>query len=217
MAVTRRQPVFSTSIAVERWTALASQTGVSTVSLGDLGWYRLDLGNMGGKLNELFLPAELANAEQIIAFPGFPAGNPVDFWRYIVHPHTRLRVSASQYRLQLAVELAAAVDADYMFRITDTHFSGKSRDQNDMLVISADDPVAARLVWLCAQQFLSEDVDDETINPWEDEQIQAAAELGVGVQISSELRLCIHSATILAVSFAKFSANKLGCHLIWMH
>lgn len=201
---------FSGSTTRQRWKNAAKQYEVSIANPGDQGWFRLGLRNMGGKLDELYLPVELLTAGKIIAFPGFPQANPFDFWRSISHPHTRLRTEASAFRNQLAVELATAIQADYVFRIV-------GGDEKDPLMIHADDVVAARLIWLCADQYLSEEKGREQTNPWEDVQIQAATELGVGVPLGSRLSLKVHSASNLASAFAQFAAEKLDCKWVQMN
>lgn len=195
-----------------RWANLASGLGGQAVTLGQQGWDRIALERAEFQLDEVFLPSELRDASMRLAIPALrDEGLVLGFWRQIAHPHTRLRVRGNENRARLEVELCAAVQSTY---VLDANRLANGLATN--LVAWTEDPVAAELVGLGMRRYFEAAQGHESVSPWEDEQVQAATEIGLGPLAGSNLLLRADSASSQAREIANYLVDELGCRVEWL-
>ncbi len=200
-----------TSMPVRRrWENLARRLGARPTTLGQAGWDRIDF-PPDYLLDAAYLPAEVLDAGRRIAIPALGDESlALGFWGEIVHPHTRLR-SAGKHRNRLMAELSTTVPASYL--LDASRLPGGVATN---LMAWTDDPVAAELVGLGIRRYVEDAQGYETSGPWENERIQAAAELGPGPASGSDLLLRVDDSTSGSRATADYLADQLSSRIEWV-
>ena len=160
----------------------------------DAAWTRIPLTRRDTALQQVTLPAQLAEGSSRIAvcdLDRVAARGPfiLDLLAHYTHPRDRMRLLASGQRSQSVAEINLAL-APSPALIAMTH-GGAS------LVATTEDPVAAELLALAlAELKVGRDV--SYTGPWEDGVVQRATELDLGVHYPGEIELVWDVAPDLA-------------------
>lgn len=194
-----------------RWQYLARQSEALPVSLGQDGWDRVQFQGDGYRLDAAFMPAELTDAATRIVIPALmDDALALGFWSEIAHPHTRLRMHGPN-RDRMMAELSTAARANYLL--------DASRLPGGLalnLLAWTDDPVAAELVGLGIRRFVEDAEGHESVGPWENARVQAAAELGHGPLSGSTLLLRIDASLDTLRTIADSLVDQLDCGIEWV-
>lgn len=150
-------------------------------------WQRQDVAARAERLTEVLIPRDLARAPLLIAISTFDqrdtATRPplaLSAWTAFLHPRDAIAVRLGGARLNLAAEAALAFAPDLYL------LAGKVGSRR--AVIATSDPIAADLVGLALwQDHLGPRA--EVSGPWEDELVQHATELRLGVLSPDQIRL----------------------------
>lgn len=192
-----------------RWMGLARAHGAQPVGLGDAGWDRVVLPGEAYMLDEVLIPAELADADHLI----FVAAHTdetlgLGFVRRIAHPHSRLRARGTSERVRLDAEIASAVRARYI--LDGTRLAGGVPTN---LCAWVSDPLTTELLGLGLRRYIDTRRGYESVTAWEHERVQAATELGLGPAVGSEIVL---RADREIADIANFLGDELGCPVEWL-
>lgn len=188
-----------------RWERLARERGAGVVTPGDAGWDAIRLPDVGYRLDEVLVPAELELFQHRIAIPAFTdSGMVMGFLRHLVHPHTALRVRQHAEPERLQAELARAISCSWL--LDGTRLPGVIPAN---LAIWSEHPLAAELVGIGVQRYIDFRQGYESSGTWERHQIQAAAELGEGPATGSDLVLKVNAES----DVTSFVAEDIGCEV----
>ncbi|HEX2280342.1 MAG TPA: hypothetical protein VHG52_01145 [Thermomicrobiales bacterium] len=195
-----------------RWTNLAAGRGVSCLTLGTLGWDRVELSGDAYMLDEVLLPAELADADARIFIPAI-GDEPLalGFTRRIVHPHTRLRARGNANRDRLDAEIASTVTARYLL--------DASRLRGDIPASACfwtADALTAELAGVGLRRLMDSLGGIESVSAWEHERIQAATELGQGPAAGKDIVLRAERDGEASQQIAESLRDELGCRIEWL-
>jgi hypothetical protein len=173
----------------------ARRAFLSPTVLGD--WRDMPIGVPGARLQSALMPGAVSSAShRLIAVDVVEVARHgpfvLDLAARYVHPRQRVRVVADSARSELAAEIASAVRIDLNV-ISLTLREGT-------FLAATTDPIAAELTALA----LSERCIGSTrafTGPWEDEVVQRATELELGVLLPSRIRL-LPTGSVAHVSWA---------------
>lgn len=191
-----------------RWERLAFRRGAGVVILGRGGWDRITLPEDGFLLDEVYLPAEVIDADSRIFIPAVGDSDlALGFARQIAHPHTRLRARGSDQRTRLDVEVAAALPANYL--LDASRLTGIAAN----LCAWTSDPLSAELVGVALQRLMDVNRGYESVSTWEDERVQSATEVGIGPAAGSDIILRAPAQGLGLDPVVNFLGDELGCNV----
>jgi len=191
---------------------LANDAGCQAVRLGEAGWDAVAVDDSAFMLDQILLPAELADFDQGLFVPGLrDEALALGFVRTIVHPHSRLRVRSSAERERLDVEVSRATSG--FFLLDATRLPGLLATN---LVVWADDPLAMELVALGIQRFIDIARGFESVSAWEHRRVQAATELGIGPATGDDIVLNVRKSDTGMQALIEFLVTELGCTVSWI-
>lgn len=194
-----------------RWEHLARRQSVATMTLGRSGWDRVEFQGDVYRLDAAYMPAEVTDAASRLVVPALgDDALALGFWREIAHPHTRLRTHNSERQRMLA-ELSTVVRAHYLLDATRLP-AGLSTN----LVAWTDNPVVAELVALGIRRYADDARGSESVGPWENERVQAAAEIGHGPLSGSSILLRADPSLDAVRLISVYLADQLGCGIEWL-
>lgn len=194
-----------------RWERLARRAGAQHVTLGKRGWDRVEFAGDGYRMDAAFVPAELTDSMAVIAIPALlDDALALGFWRESAHPHTRLRTLGTD-RERMLTELSTVTRATYLLDA-----SRLPGELTVKLLAWTDNPVAAELVGLGIRRYFEDAQGHETIGPWENARVQAAAELGHGPASGSAIVLRADASTDGVRAMAVYLADQLSCGIQWV-
>lgn len=194
-----------------RWEHLAKTLAAQTVTLGRDGWDRVEFPGGGHRLDAAFLPAEVTDAATVIVMPALrDDALALGFWREIVHPHSRLRTHRTD-RGRMIAELSTTVRASYLLDA-----SRLPAGLPITLLAWTDNPVTAELVGLGIRRYLEDVEGYESVGPWENARVQAAAELGHGPLAGSAILLRADASMDGTRTIAVYLADQLDCGIEWV-
>lgn len=189
-----------------RWTRLASECNATPIRFGDSGWMQVLLPDRGYRFESVMLPADLESVEHAIAVTAIGDETPaIGFLRTVSHPHTALRARRSADVAKLDAEIATAARVTYI--LDGSRLPGPLATN---LAVVASDPLSAELVALAIRRYVDLEQGRESSGSWEQPQVQAATELGLGPSSGTELTLHVDEPSALS----RFIAGELGCTVI---
>jgi hypothetical protein len=195
-----------------RWERLAHNAGSQVVRLGDAGWDVIEMDDDALMLDQVFLPAELNDFDQLLFVPALrDEALALGFVRAIAHPHSRLRARSSAQRLRLDVEVARASNGKFL--LDATRLPGLLATN---LVVLADNPLSTELVALGIHRFMDIARGIESVSAWEHPRVQAATELGIGPASGDDILLHVWRADSGVHSLVEFLTTELGCSVAWI-
>jgi hypothetical protein len=161
----------------------ARRAFLSPTVLGD--WRDMPIGVPGSRLNSALMPGTVSSASnRLIAVDVVEVARHgpfvLDLAARYVHPRQRVRVVADSARSELAAEIASAVRIDLNV-VSLTLREGT-------FLAATTDPIAAELIALALSERCIGSSRAFT-GPWEDEVVQRATELELGVLLPSRIRL----------------------------
>jgi hypothetical protein len=169
-------------------------------------WVRWDLPSAGYQLDHAYMPARLEPPAPVVALPGrSEADSPAMLWLEIAHPHTAARIRTAPDRDALVAELLTGVRARFIIG-----FSARGLPRADVAV-ATDHPIAAQLVWRAAQRIAEWQAGLESMTPWEDGVVQAAAQLGFGPAFGAQLTVHVSAPDQLNLAVAEALQELLDC------
>ncbi len=150
------------------------------------GWRQVTLtGAAGSAMTSTFLPTRLADANvvwSIIDIDAVTGRGPyvLDLLARHADARTRLRLLGSKHRAEVAVAILQA-------RPLQRHVIVRHFPSFEFLA-TCDDPIAAELL---ALSLVDEDLtrDHQVAGPWEDELVQRATELDLGVRLPQDISI----------------------------
>lgn len=195
-----------------RWEGLAAGRGARSLTLGAAGWDRVELAGEAFLLDEVLVPAELADAGDLIFVPAIgDEALALGFVRGIVHPHTRMRARGNANRTRLDAEIAATVSAHYLLDASRLHGSISAS-----VCLWADDALSAELAGVGIQRLVDTRRGFESVSAWEHERVQAATELGLGPPAGDAIVLRAERDGGPSERIAGFLRDELSCRVEWI-
>lgn len=161
----------------------ARRAFLSPTVLGD--WRDMPVGIQGSRLQSALMPGTISSARhRMIAVDVVEVARHgpfvLDLAARYVHPRQRVRVVADAARSELAAEIASAVRIDLNV-VSLTLREGT-------FLAATTDPIAAELIALALAERCIGSTRAFT-GPWEDDVVQRATELELGVLLPSRIRL----------------------------
>lgn len=194
-----------------RWEHLAKRHSTPSITLGDGGWDRVEFQGDFHRLDAAYLPAEVMDAMTRIAVPSLgDDALALGSWREQVHAHTRLRTHNTD-NSRMVAELSTLVRAHYLLDATRLPASLSLN-----LLVWTDNAVAAELVGLGIRRYIDDTLGDESVGPWENRRVQAAAEIGHGPLSGSAILLRVDPALDGVRTLAVYLADQLSCGIEWL-
>ena len=194
-----------------RWERLARDRDASTIRLGETGWDAVVLDDDAYMLDRVLLPAEIHEFDHCIAVPALGDDTlALGFLREVVHPHTRLRARGNPARERLDVEVARAATMTYL--LDASRLPGALSTH---LACWAPDALSAELVGQSIRRYLESARGFETIGSWEHKRVQAATEIGFGLQNGDDLVLQVQESDARLRDLVTFIARDLTCQVVW--
>jgi hypothetical protein len=192
-----------------RWQRVAEASRSEFLRLGQAGWDRVRLAQPNTALDDVFVPCELADAGVLIAFVDVnDRAGALGIWRQVVHRYSRLRAGVASLRITTAVDLAAPFSARYVLDLS------SDRAVRALSGLAwTDDIVAAELIVLAMRTVRDREAGIETLSPWEDARVQAAAERGMGVAGGNALVVRVEVGDNRAGRLAERISELLGCRV----
>lgn len=147
-------------------------------------WTEVDIDASAQRLRTLKMPANLIDAQRLIAVNDLRAIGElrpivaIGLWAMFAHPIVRTGARFAGTRDGLTAEIALAVHPDRYIVIE------RDRENELVFVIETADPIAADLVSLSLRQRRHR---AHAAGPWEDPLVQAATELDLGVRTFDQL------------------------------
>jgi hypothetical protein len=163
--------------------AAARRAFLSPLVLGD--WRDMPIPIGSARLESALVPGQVSSAaHRVTAVDVVEVARHgpfvLDLVARYVHPRQRVRIVADKARSEIAAELASAVHMDL-------HVVALTLREGTFLAVTTD-PIAAELVALAlAERCIG--ATRAFTGPWEDEVVQRATELQLGVLLPSRIRL----------------------------
>lgn len=195
-----------------RWSRLASTTGAHFLTLGTIGWARVEPLDAQFLLAAFDIPLELIEHDHRIGLMRAERSRePFDFWPAITHPNSTFRAESGKMREHTLVELGAGIPFVWLLDLT---LGGGSGSADSLTILAhTHDIVAAEVCLIAAQQLSWLRAGYEERGPWEDPRIQAACERHLGIGGGHALVLRCIRGDDPANRLAERIARRLDCNV----